>query len=149
MSDFFAPRGDKSEVELGTELAPHFNEDGLIPAIVTDAGSGDVVMFAWMNRESLTKTIECGEAVYWSRSRKELWHKGATSGNTQKIVELRIDCDQDVLWLKVEVSGHGASCHNGYPSCFYRQIPVGAERGEGKLVFKEEPVFDPDKVYKK
>ncbi len=151
MSEIFAPQEDKREVELGKQLAPRFNEDGLIPAIVTDAASGEVVMFAWMNRESLARTIECGEAVYWSRSRKEIWHKGATSGNTQKIIEMRIDCDQDALWLKVEVSGHGASCHNGYASCFYREIPTGEMRGKekGELVFKQEPVFNPDEVYKR
>lgn len=147
MSESFPAPGEKHELELGSQLSPRFNEDGLIPAIVTDAATGDVVMFAWMNRESLARTIECGEAVYWSRSRKEIWHKGATSGNTQKIIEMRIDCDQDALWLKVEVKGHGASCHNGYASCFYREIPTGEKREKGKLVFKQEPVFNPDEVY--
>lgn len=149
MSDGFAERGDRKEVELGSHLAPKFTEDGLIPAIVTDAASGDVVMFAWMNRESLARTIELGEAVYWSRSRQELWHKGATSGNVQRVVEMRIDCDQDALWLKVEVQGHGASCHNGYPSCFYRAVPTGPDRGDGGLIFKQETVFDPEQVYNK
>ncbi|MEO0454492.1 MAG: phosphoribosyl-AMP cyclohydrolase [Verrucomicrobiota bacterium] len=144
----FHPREDKEKVELGSQLCPKFDDQGLIPAIVTDADSGEVIMFAWMNEESLSRSIEIGEAVFWSRSRKELWHKGATSGNVQTIIEMRIDCDQDALWLKVKVGGHGASCHNGYHGCFYREIPTGENRFDD-LKTHGEPVFNPKDVYKK
>jgi phosphoribosyl-AMP cyclohydrolase len=147
----FAPRGTPAEIEQGTAFAPKFDAAGLIPAIVTDAASGTVLMFAWMNAAALHGTIETGWATYWSRSRGELWVKGATSSNRQKVVELRTDCDQDVVWLKVAVEGHGASCHTGQVSCFYRAVPVGQpvstdlrlERCEGV------PVFDPARVYEK
>ncbi|MEW6233857.1 MAG: phosphoribosyl-AMP cyclohydrolase [Candidatus Omnitrophota bacterium] len=149
----FAPRISVEQVEEGCELAPKFDKDGLIPVVTTDAESGEVLMHAYMNAEALAKTIELGEAVYWSRSRKTLWHKGATSGLTQKVRELRIDDDQDVVWMRVDVVG-GASCHVGYRSCFYRRVPVGEEaRKIGlnapiPLTFMEtEKVFDPKKVY--
>jgi phosphoribosyl-AMP cyclohydrolase len=105
-------------------------------------------MVAVMNREALARTIETGEAHYWSRSRQQLWHKGATSGLVQKVVEMRIDDDQDCVWLRVEIAG-GASCHVGYRSCFYRRVPVGAERTQGtQLAFTEhEKAFDPKAVY--
>ncbi len=140
----FAARGTTAEIENGTAFAPKFDAQGLIPAIVTDVRSGDVVMFAWMNALALQKTIETGWATYWSRSRGALWVKGETSSNRQKVVELRTDCDQDTVWLKVEVEGHGASCHTGHVSCFYRSVPVGqpfsvATRLEAR---DGNPVFD-------
>lgn len=109
-------------VEESSELAPRFNEDGLIPAIATDAASGTVLMLAWMNSEALERTIETGQAWYWSRSRQRLWHKGATSGQFQHVEELRIDCDQDAVWLKVRVAEDGGCCHTGRASCFYRRV---------------------------
>jgi len=122
----FAERGTKVEIESGSVLMPKFDEHGLIPAVTSDYLSGELLMVAFMNAESLTKTLQLGEAVYWSRSRKELWHKGSTSGQIQKIVEIRIDCDQDCLWLRVDQLGVGA-CHTGHRSCFYRTISPGEE----------------------
>ena len=121
----FAPRGTTAEIEQGSAFVPKFDESGLIPAIATDAASGDVLMFAWMNAQALERTIETGWATYWSRSRKVLWVKGETSSNRQRVIELRTDCDQDVVWIRVEVEGHGASCHTGHVSCFYRAVPIG------------------------
>ena len=115
---------NKSEIEEGLAFAPQFGADGLITAVATDAKSGDVLMVAHMNAEALRKTIESGEAWYYSRSRKALWKKGETSGHVQRVVELRVDCDQDALWLKVEQQGPGA-CHTGRRSCFYRAVPLG------------------------
>ncbi len=154
----FAQRRSVEQVEEGDELAPKFDADGLVPVVTTDATSGELLMHAYMNAEALAKTIELGEAVYWSRSRKCLWHKGATSGLVQKVRELLIDDDQDTIWLRVDVVG-GASCHVGYRSCFYRRVPVGAEARQAlekpgdasvplRLVFTEkQKVFDPKKVY--
>ncbi len=146
------PRISVEEVEEGRELAPKFDGDGLIPVVTTDAHSGELLMHGYMNREALMRSMELGEAVYWSRSRGQLWHKGATSGFTQRIVEMLIDDDQDTVWLRVDVQG-GASCHVGYRSCFYRRIqgvgeaPVLADT-EGELEFTEtEKVFDPEEVY--
>lgn len=119
-SPTFPPPGDKEALEQGLELTPRFNDQGLIPVVTTDTKSGDVLMLAWMNAEALAQTLATGRATYWSRSRQELWEKGATSGNTQKVVEVRIDCDQDTLWLKVEQSG--GACHTGSSSCFYRRV---------------------------
>ena len=119
-----------------------FNADGLIPAIVQDASSGEVLMVAWMNAESLARTIETGEAVYWSRSRRKLWHKGETSGNIQKVKEVRTDCDKDVLLLKIEQAG-GAACHTGYRSCFSWVLRDGAWAEDGVKV------FDPEEKYGK
>jgi len=150
MSDTqFAKRVNVEQVEEGRELAPKFDEHGLIAAVTTDAQSGDVLMLGYMNAEALAKTIETGEAHYWSRSRKVLWHKGATSGLVQKVVDLRIDDDQDAVWLKVEVAGSGASCHVGYMSCFYRSIPTGGKPSPDlELEFKEQSkTFDPEEVY--
>ena len=150
-----APRTSVAQVEEGFELAPRFDADGLIPVVTTDASSGEVLMHGYMNAEALRRTLDLGEAVYWSRSRQALWHKGATSGLVQKVVEVRVDDDQDAIWLRVEVTG-GASCHVGYRSCFYRRVPVGDEAaadaagaaGGFKLVFTEtEKVFDPEQVY--
>lgn len=147
----FSPRTDVAEVEEGTALAPKFDEDGLIPVVTTDADSGEVLMVANMNREALEQTIKLGEAVYWSRSRQVLWHKGATSGLVQKVKEIMIDDDQDAIWLRVDVQG-GASCHVGYRSCFYRRVPSGDEVTEdGEPLSLEftitEKVFDPVEVY--
>jgi phosphoribosyl-AMP cyclohydrolase len=138
---------DKTELEEGLALAPQFGADGLVTAVVTDAASGDVLMVAHMNAEALAKTIESGEALYYSRSRKKLWKKGEESGHVQRVVELRVDCDQDALWLKVEQLGPGA-CHTGRRSCFYRAVPLG-QKGAVKLEFRDaEKTFDPGKVYK-
>jgi len=144
----FGRRESVEQVEEGHELAPRFDAQGLIPCVTTDHHSGEVLMVAVMNREALSRSIETGEAHYYSRSRRVLWHKGATSGLVQKIVEMRIDDDQDCVWLRVEVAG-GASCHVGYRSCFYRKVPVGTERMTGTaLEFLEpEKAFDPRAVY--
>ncbi|NCY02888.1 MAG: phosphoribosyl-AMP cyclohydrolase [Planctomycetia bacterium] len=144
----FGARVSIEQVEEGDELAPKFDAQGLIPCVTTDHASGEVLMVAVMNREALARTIETGEAHYWSRSRQQLWHKGATSGLVQKVAEMRIDDDQDCVWLRVEIAG-GASCHVGYRSCFYRRVPVGAERGQDtRLAFTEnQKVFDPKAVY--
>lgn len=145
----FSERRSVEQVEEGTDLAPKFDEHGLIPAITTDAATGDVLMLGYMNAEALAKTIETGEAHYYSRSRQVLWHKGTTSGLVQKVVDLRIDDDQDAVWLKVDVAGSGASCHVGYMSCFYRSIPTGQKpTTDLQLEFKEdEKTFDPQDVY--
>lgn len=116
----FAPPGDRQALETGLALTPNFNDQGLIPAIATDAQTGEVLMLAWMNAEALSLTITTGQAHYYSRSRGELWHKGATSGHTQKVLEIRTDCDQDTIWIKVEQTG--AACHTGKASCFYRRV---------------------------
>lgn len=143
----FAARTSIEQVEEGHALAPKFDEHGLIPCVTTAAGSGEVLMLGYMNEEALRKTIETGEAHYYSRSRKVLWHKGATSGLVQKIVEMRIDDDQDAVWLRVEIPGD-ASCHVGYRSCFYRSVPTGPEAQAHELKFEEtEKVFDPKAVY--
>lgn len=134
---FFPTAIDKEQLERGTVLSPRFNEDGLIAAITTDATSGKVLMFAWMNAEALKLSIETGEVHYWSRSRQELWHKGATSGQIQKIREIRTDCDQDAILLKVEQLGGGA-CHVGHESCFYRIIESTDQEGGNVLRFEEE-----------
>lgn len=145
-ADLFKPRLTVQQVEEGLELAPKFDREGLLPVVTTDFQSGELLMHAYMNAEALATTMELGEAVYWSRSRQQLWHKGATSGLVQIVREIRIDDDQDAVWLRVEVQG-GASCHVGYRSCFYRSVPFGPSVG-GKLTFtEEEKVFDPAKVY--
>ena len=148
MSDIkFEKRKTIKQVEESTELAPKFDQDGLIPVVTTDFNSGEVLMQGYMNEEAFKKTISLGEAVYYSRSRKTLWHKGKTSSLVQKIREIRIDDDQDCVWLRVDVEG-GASCHVGYRSCFYRSIPVGEKSGSTVLKFEEkEKVFDPKEVY--
>lgn len=143
----FNQRVSIEQVEEGTELAPKFDEHGLIPCVTTSASSGEVLMLGYMNAEALRKTIETGEAHYWSRSREVLWHKGATSGLVQKIVELRIDDDQDAVWLRVDIPGD-ASCHVGYRSCFYRSVPIGPDKADHNLKFEEsEKTFDPKQVY--
>ena len=145
----FAARGDKKALEEGLEFAPKFDQDGLIPALAMDAITKEPLMLAYMNAEALRRTLEIGEAVYWSRSRQEYWHKGATSGHTQKIHEIRTDCDQDAIILMVEQIGAGA-CHTGRCSCFYRKVIANVENGQTKLVITEsEKSFDPDQVYGK
>jgi len=146
----FKKRESVFEVEEGKFLAPKFDADGLIPVVTTDYKSGDVLMHGYMNKDALKKTIETKEAHYWSRSRKSLWHKGKSSGFIQKVIELRIDDDQDSVWIKVDI-GDGASCHVGYKSCFYRSVPLGKIENDNQIEmdFKEkEKKFDPKKVYK-
>ncbi len=142
----FATRRSIEQVEEGNELAPKFDAEGLIPAVTTDHASGEVLMQGYMNQDALTRTIETGEAHYFSRSRRVLWHKGATSGLVQKVVELLVDDDQDCIWLRVDVAG-GASCHVGYRSCFYRRIPLGADAGKQLEFTETDKVFDPVEVY--
>jgi phosphoribosyl-AMP cyclohydrolase len=134
----FAPRGDLHAVETGTAFAPKFDRDGLIVAVVADASSGDVLMVAWMNAEALARTIATGEGWFWSRSRGALWRKGDTSGNRLTVRELRIDCDQDTLLVKAEISGEGAACHLGYRSCFYRSVPLGGTE-PAEIVLRFDP----------
>ena len=149
----FQARKTIEQVEEGSELAPRFDERGLITVVTTDADSGEVLMQGYMNAEALQRTIATGEAHYWSRSRQVLWHKGATSGLVQTVRELLIDDDQDCIWLRVDVAG-GASCHVGYRSCFYRKVPVGrdyaAKQQDGTIELEwtdTEKVFDPKEVY--
>ena len=142
----FAPPGSTAEVEEGLSFTPKFDADGLITAVATDAKSGDVLMVAHMNAQALAKTIASGEAWYFSRSRRKLWKKGESSGHVQRVVELRVDCDQDALWLKVEQEGPGA-CHTGRRSCFYRAVPLG-QSGAVTLEFRNaDKAFDPKSVY--
>lgn len=146
----FKKRITVEQVEEANDLAPKFQENGLIPVVTTDFTSGELLMHGYMNEEALKKTIVLGEAVYYSRSREALWHKGATSGLTQIVEEMRIDDDQDCVWLRVTVQGNGASCHVGYRSCFYRSVPTKDEffEKDGELTFEEtEKVFDPKEVY--
>jgi phosphoribosyl-AMP cyclohydrolase len=139
---------DQSAIEEGLSFAPQFGADGLITAVVTDAKSGDVLMVAHMNKDALARTIESGEAWYYSRSRKQLWKKGESSGHVQRVVEVRVDCDQDALWLKVKQQGAGA-CHTGRRSCFYRAVTLG-KSGATKLEFRDaDKTFDPDNAYGK
>ena len=146
----FKKRDNIKEVEEGKYLEPKFDENGLIPVITSDFETGDILMHGYMNDEALKKTIETKEAFYWSRSRKKLWRKGQTSGFTQKVKEIRIDDDQDSIWLSVDI-GDGSSCHVGYKSCFYRSIPLGkidnARNIEMKFEEKQKK-FDPKEVYK-
>ncbi len=143
------PRGGKAEIEEGLGFCPKFDKDGLIPAVAMDAVTREPLMLAYMNEESLRRTLELGEAVYWSRSRQEFWHKGATSGHIQRIVEIRTDCDQDALVLLVEQIGAGA-CHTGRGSCFYRKVvAAGAGQAAAQLEWiGAEMAFDPATVYR-
>ena len=146
----FKKRENVADIEEGNLLSPKFNNDGLIPVITTDFKTKEVLMQGFMNSEALKKTIETKEAHYWSRSRKEVWHKGETSGFVQKVVEMRIDDDQDSIWMSVDI-GDGASCHVGYKSCFYRSITLGKIESteKVKIDFKEKKKkFDPEVVYK-
>jgi phosphoribosyl-AMP cyclohydrolase len=134
------------DLEEGVVLRPRFDASGLITCVTSDATSGDVLMVAHMNAEALQKTVETGEAWYFSRSRKTLWRKGETSGHVQRVVEMRIDCDQDAVWLRVEQAG-GAACHTGRRSCFYRAVSKGEAGGAALTFVAAERLFDPDKVY--
>ena len=150
MQFMFKKRDNIKEIEEGKYLSPRFDENGLIPVITTDFQTGDILMHGYMNDEALKKTIETKEVHYWSRSRKKIWHKGQVSGFVQIVKEIRIDDDQDSVWLSVDI-GNGASCHVGYRSCFYRSIPLGKIKNEEELEmeFKEKKkIFDPKKVYK-
>jgi len=130
----FPAAADKHALEEGTVLSPRFDANGLVTVVATEAVSGAVLMVAHMNAEALSRSIETGEAWYWSRSRQELWHKGATSGQIQTIVEMRVDCDQDAIWLKVRVGGDGGCCHTGRCSCFYRVQPLREDARKPLLV---------------
>jgi phosphoribosyl-AMP cyclohydrolase len=146
----FKKREKVKEIEEGKYLSPKFNEEGLIPVITMDAKSKEILMHGYMNDEALKKTIETKEVYYWSRSRKKIWHKGEASGFKQKVVEMKIDDDQDAIWLTVDI-GDGISCHVGYRSCFYRNIPLGQIKDleQIEMDFKErKKLFDPEKIYK-
>ena len=146
----FKKRDNIKEVEEGKYLAPKFDENGLIPVITTDFQTGGILMHGYMNDEALKKTIETKKAHYWSRSRKKIWRKGQVSGFVQIVKGIRIDDDQDSVWLSVDI-GNGASCHVGYRSCFYRSIPLGKINDGKKIEIKfeeKEKQFDPKKVYK-
>ncbi|MEZ5872695.1 MAG: phosphoribosyl-AMP cyclohydrolase [Nitratireductor sp.] len=148
MTASFPKASGKQELEAGMLVAPRFDANGLVTAVVTDASDGTLLMVAHMNDEALARTIESGQAWYWSRSRQELWLKGATSGETQKVVEIRTDCDQDAIWIKVETGGTGAACHTGMRSCFYRRIE---KTDNGPVLVRDEtpPRFDPETVYRR
>ena len=146
----FRKRDNIKEIEEGKFLYPKFDKNGLIPVITSDFKTGDILMHGYMNKKSLKKTIEIREAVYWSRSRKKIWHKGKISGFVQKVKEMRVDDDQDSIWISVDI-GKGSSCHVGYRSCFYRSVPLGKidNARQIKMKFEEkEKKFDPKKVYK-
>ena len=150
MQFMFKKRDNIKEVEEGKYLSPKFDENGLIPVVTTDFQTGDILMHGYMDDEALKKTIETKEVHYWSRSRKKIWRKGQVSGFVQIVKEIRIDDDQDSVWLSVDI-GNGASCHVGYRSCFYRSIPLGKIKNEEELEmeFKEKKkIFDPEDVYK-
>lgn len=132
MTQGFPAQGTRAQIEEGSQLLPRFGADGLISCIAVDAHDGSVLMLAHMNAEALARTLETGQAWYWSRSRSELWHKGATSGQVQHVVEMRIDCDQDAILIRVEVAGDGGCCHTGRRSCFYRRVVL--EDGSARLV---------------
>ncbi len=140
----FAPPASITDLEEGAALTPKFDADGLVTCVATEASSGNVLMVAHMNAEALAKTIATGEAWYFSRSRRSLWKKGETSGHTQRVVEMRVDCDQDAIWIKVEQSV--AACHTGRHSCFYRAVPLG-KPGMVTLEFRDAQIFDPKSVY--
>ena len=135
-TDLFPQAHSKHELERGAALAPRFNSDGLVVAVAQHADTGEILMLAWMNDQALKLTVETGVAHYFSRSRNELWKKGETSGQLQDVVELRVDCDQDAVLLKVRPRGDGGACHVGFRSCFYRVLE------DGKLVEKEAPLHD-------
>ena len=143
----FKKRENVAEIEEGKLLSPKFDNDGLIPVVTTCANTKEILMHGFMNVEALKLTMETKEAHYWSRSRNQIWHKGKTSGFVQKVKELRIDDDQDSIWMSVDI-GEGASCHVGYRSCFYRSVSLDNNNSKIILKFEEkEKVFDPDKVY--
>jgi len=143
----FSERGSSEAIEEGRALAPKFDADGLVTCVTTDAANGDVLMVAHMNAEALARTIETGEAWYFSRSRRALWRKGENSGHVQRVIEMRIDCDQDAVWIKVEQGGPGA-CHTGRRSCFYRAVQLRKD-GPATLEFRDaDKAFDPKAVYR-
>jgi len=143
----FAPRSSTEAVEEGLAFAPKFDADGLVTCVASDAASGEVLMVAHMNAEALARTIASGEAWYFSRSRRALWRKGETSGHVQRVVEMRVDCDQDAIWIRVAQAG-GAACHTGRRSCFYRGVPLSAGDGPVTLEWRDaDQVFDPQAVY--
>ena len=142
----FETARNTADLEEGARLAPRFDDRGLVQAVATCADTGAVLMIAHMNAEALARSIETGEAHYWSRSRGEVWHKGATSGHTQTIVEMRVDCDQDAVWLKVRAHGPG-QCHVGYASCFYRVVGLGGPARDAQLETVEAKTYDPSQVY--
>ncbi len=150
-SAFFPKPGTAADIESGTVFTPRFDADGLVPVVTTSAKTGEVLMLAYMNDEALALTLKTGEAHYWSRSRNKLWRKGEESGNAQRVVEIRTDCDQDAIWLKVELLGVEASCHTGRRSCFYRAVPLGDSSSSGALpamrFVEGEKLFDPEAVY--
>ena len=150
MSDYeFSERGSTREIEEGATLAPKFDADGLVTCVTTDAASGELLMVAHMNAEAFARTIESGEAWYFSRSRKTLWRKGESSGHVQRVTEMRIDCDQDAVWIKVNQEGPGA-CHTGRRSCFYRVVPLGKAPDRSLVLeFRGDKAFDPQAVYGK
>jgi phosphoribosyl-AMP cyclohydrolase len=142
------PKAKTTDIEEGTAFTPKFDADGLLAVVVTSAETGEVLMLTHMNSEALARTLQTGEAQFWSRSRKRLWRKGEESGNTMRVVEMRTDCDQDALWLKVEMGGAEACCHTGRKSCFYRAVPVGKGGAGISLTFVDaEKLFDPEKVH--
>ena len=146
----FKKRDNVTEIEEGKYLSPKFNEKGLIPVITMDVKTKEILMHGYMNDEALKKTIETKEMHYWSRSKNKIWHKGEISGFIQKVIEMRIDDDQDAIWVTVDI-GDGSSCHVGYRSCFYRDIPLGKINDSQKIEmnFKEKKkIFDPKKIYK-
>ena len=146
----FKKRENVAAIEEGKLLSPKFDNDGLIPVVTTDCKTGEVLMVGYMNSEAFKKTIETKEAHYWSRTRREVWHKGQTSGFKQKVIEIRIDDDQDSVWLNVDI-GDGSSCHVGYKSCFYRSVPLGPINNGRKIemeFLEKEKKFDPEEVYK-
>ena len=146
----FKKRENVADIEEGNLLSPKFDKNGLIPVTTTDVKTKEVLMQGFMNSSALKKTIETKEAHYWSRSRNEVWHKGNTSGFVQKVIEIRIDDDQDSIWMSVDI-GNGSSCHVGYKSCFYRSIPLGKIENSQKIVMKfeeDKKRFDPKIVYK-
>jgi phosphoribosyl-AMP cyclohydrolase len=147
MTVTFARRTSVQNVEEGQTLAPRFPMGGLMPCVTTDAGDGAVLMIGWMNAAALRLTIDTGEAHCFSRTRAAVWHKAASSGFTQRVVEIRIDDDQDALWLAIEVAGSGASCHVGFQSCFYRAVPFGAAAGAPLRYTEGQRRFDPVAVY--
>ena len=149
----FAPRGSVAEIETGCMLSPKFDAAGTLAAVATDWQTGEVLMLAWMNAEALARTITTGEAHFYSRSRAKIWKKGEDSGNILEVVEMRTDCDQDAIWMRVRMKGLAAACHTGHRTCFYRRILVGgagADSGAQGLAAAGTPqVFDPKDVYGK
>ena len=146
----FKKRENVTEIEEGKYLSPKFNGKGLIPVITMDVKTKEILMHGYMNDEALKKTIETKEVHYWSRSKNKIWHKGEVSGFRQKVIKMRIDDDQDAIWVTVDI-GDGSSCHVGYRSCFYRDIPLGKINDSQKIEmnFKEKnKIFDPKKIYK-